>query len=70
MRSRRRMSISSTRLGGLLGLIAAAGVGSAATHDNITGLWLLLYPVGFSGGVAIARTFSSRSTKSTSNPRA
>lgn len=37
--------------GAYLGLVAAALAGSAATHDNITGFWLLVYPVGLSVGM-------------------
>jgi hypothetical protein len=50
----RRMTI-----GALLGLGAAALVGSLLTHDNITGAALLLYPVALILGPALG-WFSAR----------
>lgn len=50
MNPKRRMKV-----GAFLGLIAAALIGAAITHDNITGPVLLLYPAGLILGLVIAR---------------
>lgn len=50
MNPKRRMKI-----GAFLGLVAAALLGAAITHDNITGPVLLLYPAGLILGIVIAR---------------
>lgn len=42
------------KLGAFVGLVAAAGIGSAITHDNITGPALLLYPAGLILGLVVA----------------
>jgi len=42
------------KVGAFLGLVAAAGIGAAITHDNITGPALLLYPAGLIIGLVIA----------------
>lgn len=42
------------KLGAFLGLVAAAILGAAITHDNITGAALLLYPAGLILGLVIA----------------
>jgi hypothetical protein len=43
------------KIGAFLGLVAAALIGAAITHDNITGPVLLLYPAGLILGLVIAR---------------
>jgi hypothetical protein len=48
------------KLGGFLGLVAAALIGAAITHDNITGAALLLYPAGVILGLAIAHMTAVR----------
>jgi len=35
-------------------------LGSAATHDNIVGAWMVIYPVGLVVGLLAARTWSDR----------
>lgn len=48
------------KLGAFLGLVAAAFVGAAITHDNITGPTLLLYPAGLLIGLVIAHLSAVR----------
>lgn len=55
MNYKRRMKI-----GAFLGLIAAAIIGSALTHDNITGAALLLYPAGLIVGLVVAHLTAVR----------
>ena len=55
MNYRRRMKV-----GAFLGLAAAAIAGSAITHDNITGVALLLYPVGLVVGLVLAHVTAVR----------
>jgi hypothetical protein len=55
MSYKRRMKI-----GAFLGLVAAAGIGAAITHDNITGAALLLYPAGLIIGLACAHLSAAK----------
>lgn len=48
------------KLGAFLGLVAGALIGAAITHDNITGLTLLLYPAGLIIGFVIAHLSAVR----------
>lgn len=48
------------KLGAFLGLVAAALIGAAITHDNITGLALLLYPAGLVVGLVIAHMSAAK----------
>ena len=47
-------------LGAFLGLVVGAIVGSIATHDDITGLWLAIYPAGLLLGLLVVRIASHR----------
>jgi hypothetical protein len=49
MNYKRRM-----RIGGFLGIVAAAVIGSLLTHDSITGTTLLIYPAGLIVGLTVA----------------
>jgi hypothetical protein len=40
--------------------VAAAGIGAAITHDNITGLALLLYPAGLILGLVLAHLSAAK----------
>jgi hypothetical protein len=48
------------QLGAFLGLVVAALIGAAITHDNITGPALLLYPAGLIVGLVIAHMTAVR----------
>jgi hypothetical protein len=48
------------KIGAFVGLVAAALLGSAITHDDITGIALLLYPAGLALGLVIAHLGAAR----------
>jgi hypothetical protein len=48
------------KIGAVVGLVAAALIGSAITHDNITGAVLLLYPAGLIAGLVVAHVTAVR----------
>jgi len=48
------------KIGGFLGLVAAAILGSALTHDNIHGAVLLIYPAGLIVGLVVAHLTAVR----------
>jgi hypothetical protein len=55
MNYKRRMKV-----GAFLGLVAAAILGAALTHDNIHGAVLLIYPAGLIVGLVIAHLTAVR----------
>jgi hypothetical protein len=73
MRARRSERMSYRRrmkIGAVLGLVAAALLGAAITHDRIVGPALLLYPAGLLVGLAVAHMTAGPKIERSEGPTA